>query len=281
MDKARSAESTYALGHSAGELARLSRQGEIFSPFTRQLFEQAGIRLGMSVLDVGSGAGDSSFLASHLVGSSGRVLGVDRSNEAVASANARAESGRMRNVDFVQGDPTKMEFSRPFDAVIGRFVLMYYFDAVDAVQKLARHLRPGGLMVFQEFDMEYVRSHPAASTFERAAELMKRTLQATGTRIRQGTELYSTFLAAGMPGPSLRMDILIGGGADFPAYDLLAGTIQSLLPAMERLGIATPAELGLPKLAHRIRNEVVAAQGVAMSPALVGAWSQKSDACWP
>ena len=125
--------------------------------------------------------------------------------------------------------------------------------------------------------MEYVRSEPAASTFNGAAEMMKRTLQATGTRIRLGTELYSIFLAAGIPGPSLRMDILIGGGADFPGYDLLAGTIRSLLPAMEQLGIATRTEFGAPNLADRMRDEVIAAKGVALSPALVGAWSQRSD----
>ena len=281
MDTGTSAESNYSLGHSTRELERLRQQGEIFLPFTRQLFEQAGIRLGMRILDVGSGAGDSSFLASDLVGHSGKVVGADRSNEAVAWASARARSGQIGNVEFVQGDPTEMEFSQPFDAVVGRFVLMYYADPVDAVGKLARHLGPRGLMVFQEFDMEYVRSQPAASTFERAAELMKRTLQATGTRIRLGTELYSIFLAAGMPGPSLRMDVLIGGGAEFQGYELLARTIQSLLPAMEELGIATPAEICVATLADRMRDEVTTAKGVALSPALVGAWSQKSDARRP
>jgi len=278
MDTAASGPSSYALGHSVHELARLNRQGQIFAPFTRQLFEQAGISLGMRILDVGSGAGDSSLLASELVGDGGRVVGIDRSSQAVRWANARAGSGQIRNVEFLHGDPTDMEFGEPFDAVVGRFVLMYYADPVDAVRKLARHLRPRGLMVFQEFDMEYFRSQPAAPTFERAAELMKRTLQASGTRIRLGTELYSIFLAAGMPSPSLRMDIMIGGGAGFPGYELLARTIQSLLPTMEQLGIATPAELGVPTLAERMRDEVIATQGVALSPALVGAWSQKSYA---
>jgi len=50
---------SYALGHSEQELARLCRQGQAFLPFTRQLFEQAGIGANMHVLDVGSGAGTS------------------------------------------------------------------------------------------------------------------------------------------------------------------------------------------------------------------------------
>jgi hypothetical protein len=55
-----------ALGHSEHELARLSLQGQAVLPFTLQLFEQAGIRSGMHVLDVGSGGGDVSFLATEM-----------------------------------------------------------------------------------------------------------------------------------------------------------------------------------------------------------------------
>ena len=54
-------QSSYALGHSEHELERLSRQAEVFAPFTRQLFEQAGISSGMRILDVGCGAGDVAF----------------------------------------------------------------------------------------------------------------------------------------------------------------------------------------------------------------------------
>ena len=47
------------------------------------------------------------------------------------------------------------------------------------------------------------------------------------------------------------------------------------MPAMEKLKIATAAEVDIPTLAVRIRDEIVASKGVALSPALVGAWSRK------
>src|SRR5262249_62416923 len=77
---------TYALGHSEHELERLSRQGKAFEAFTRQLLVQAGISSGMRVLDVGSGAGDSSFLVAEFVGCDGEVVGVDREPLAVGWA---------------------------------------------------------------------------------------------------------------------------------------------------------------------------------------------------
>jgi ubiquinone/menaquinone biosynthesis C-methylase UbiE len=275
MGKEATEQPGYALGHSEHELARLSRQSQIFSPFTRQLFDQAGIGPGMHVLDVGSGAGDVSLLAAELVGPDGRVVGVDCAEAAVAWATARVRSLQIKHVDFLQGDPARMDFSQQFDAIVGRFVLMYYPDPVAAIGGLARHLRPNGLMAFQEFDMDYLDTHPTTPTFERAAEWMRATFRATGARTRLGAELYPVFVSAGLPGPSLRMDLLIGGGAEFPGYDLLVGVLQSLFPVMQQLGIASAVDINFTTLADRMRGEVIAAKGVAISPALIGAWCRK------
>ncbi|MGA8151341.1 MAG: methyltransferase domain-containing protein [Terriglobales bacterium] len=63
----------YALGYSQQEMERLIIQALIFTPFTRQLFQEAGITSGMRVLDVGCGLGDVTFLAAELVGPNGAV----------------------------------------------------------------------------------------------------------------------------------------------------------------------------------------------------------------
>src|SRR5215469_332376 len=161
-------QSTYALGHLEQELERLSRQAEVFDPFTHQLLQQAGISTGMRVLDVGCGAGDVAFLVADLVGSTGGVVGVDRAAEAIQRATMRAQARHLENVKFLEGDPTRMHFDQPFDAIVGRLVLMYYPDPIDAVRKLAGHVREGGLVVFQEFDIANCRSLPPAPTFDRS-----------------------------------------------------------------------------------------------------------------
>jgi len=194
---------TYALGHSERELERLTRQGKAFEPFTRQLLGQAGISSGMPALDVGSGAGDSSFLVAELVGRSGEVIGIDREPLAVEWATTRARSQRVENVQFLLGDPAAMEFTQKFDAVVGRLVLMYCPDPIHAVRSLAQHLRPGGLIIFQEFDLQNARSWPSAPTFDRAVGWIKQTLQSSGARTQLGLELHHLFLAADLPAPSL------------------------------------------------------------------------------
>jgi len=267
----------YALGHSEHELQRLSRQAQAIEPFTRQLFEEAGIGRGMRVLDIGCGSGDVAFLAADLVGLSGEIVGVDRERKAVDWANARARSRGTTNVKFIEGDPSEMEFDQQFDAIVGRLVLMYYPDPVDAIRKLIRHVRPGGLIVFQEVDLANARSLPVAPLYERSLTWIKQTLSASGARIYLGSELYRVFLDAGLSGPSMRMDTLIGGGPQCPVYEIVAELVQSLLPAMEKLKIASAAEVGMSTLAQRIRDEVVALRGVVLSAGFIGARSRKWD----
>jgi 2-polyprenyl-3-methyl-5-hydroxy-6-metoxy-1,4-benzoquinol methylase len=268
-------QSFYALGHSEQELQRLTRQGQAFEPFTRQLFQEAGISRGMRILDVGCGSGDVSFLAADLVGPDGKVVGVDRERKAVDWADARTRSRGMRNVNFVEGDPAEMEFDGQFDAVIGRLVLMYYPDPVGAVRKLMRYVRPGGLIVFQEIDLANACSLPVAPLFERSMTWIKQTLSGTGARTQMGLELYPVFLAAGLPGPSIRIDALIGGGPQCPVCEILAELVQTLLPVMEKLNIASAAEAQVSTLAERMRDEVVALNGIVRSAGFVGAWSRK------
>src|SRR5262249_3155237 len=248
MKQAESEPTTYVLGHAEEELDRLSRHARVLEPFTRQLFQQAGITAGMRVLDVGCGSGDVAFLAADLVGAGGEVIGVDRAAAAVNRATTGAQARHMSNVRFAEGDPAEMRFDRRFDAVVGRLVLMYYPDPVDAVRKLAGHLRDGGLIVFQELDTANARSLPPAPTFERSVGRIKQALSATGARIQLGLELHSVFLAAGLPGPSMRMDALIGGGPDVPVYELVAGVTASLLPVMEKFNLTTAVEVDLSSL---------------------------------
>ena len=82
-----------------------------------------------------------------------------------------------------------MEFDRQFDAIVGRLVLMYYPDPVDAIRKLTRHVRPEGLIVFQEIDLANARSLPRCSSLRAFHNLDKTDAEVTrGARIDLGLE---------------------------------------------------------------------------------------------
>ena len=265
----------YALGHSSRELDRLSFQGTVFAPYTRQLLTEAGLTAGMRVLDVGSGSGDVSFLAADLVGSDGCVLGVDRSSAAVERARTRAIRRNIHNVSFEIGDFASMHFDRPFDAIIGRFVLMYQDDPATSLRNMVRYLREDGVAAFQEVDSTVCRSWPAVPVFDEAARWLMEGLRSSGARPELGLEMHSLFVDCGLPAPRMRTDTLVSGEGDSPVYKLLAEAVRSLAPTLERLNIASAAQVQIDSLADRMREEVVAKRAVAMSYGLVGAWARK------
>src|SRR4030081_562610 len=88
----------YVLGHTDGELQRLTTQASLIDPITRQFLRDAGVTAGMRILDIGSGAGHVAALAAGLVGDAGMVIGVDRSPAAVEAATALATARSLYNV---------------------------------------------------------------------------------------------------------------------------------------------------------------------------------------
>jgi SAM-dependent methyltransferase len=264
----------YVLGHSDRELDRLNKQARLIDPITRRFLSSAGIVPGMRVLDIGSGAGDVAFLAAELVGAEGEVVGTDRSAAALATARQRADARSLRNVFFREGDPAEMTFDRPFDAVIGRYVIMFQRDPAAMLRGLARHTRRGGVIFFHEPDWDGVRSFPPAPTYDRCSQWNRETLRLSGADIHMGTRLFSTFIAAGLPAPSMQLETLVGGATNADPLHMVADLAESLSDAMERLGVATAAELGLQTLAERMISEATANGSVILSRFEVGAWSR-------
>jgi SAM-dependent methyltransferase len=269
-------ERSYVLGHSDRELARLQVQARLIGPITRGFMRDSGIGPGMRVLDVGSGAGDVAFIAADLVGSAGKVVGVDRDAAAVAAAQQRAIAAAASNVTFLQGDPAEMAFDDQFDAVVGRYVLMFQADPAAMLREVAAHVRAGGVVVFHEPDRDGIRSYPTVGTYERCCRLVDETIRRWGGNPRMGISLHSTFIAAGLAAPTMRLESVIGGGSgasDHVHFEM--DVVGSLASEIERLGIASGDEFHSPDLADRVLAEVVASGSAVIGRSEVGAWCRR------
>jgi SAM-dependent methyltransferase len=263
----------YYLGHSDRELDRLRAQARVIDPITRRFLRDAGINAGMRVLDVGSGAGDVALLVADLVGKWGEVVGVDRAPIALAQAAARVEAQSRRNVCFREGDPAHMSFDRPFDAVVGRYVLQFQPDPAAMLRQLAVHVKRGGLIVFHEIDWDGVRSFPSSSTYDQCCRWIRETLRLLNVETRMGIKLHETFLAAGLPAPAMRLEAVVGGPASVSdRLRLLANQVETMLPEMERLGITTAAEVALGTLVARMEVEIHARSSVIVGRSEIAAW---------
>src|SRR5262249_26502753 len=154
-----------ALGYSEGEYRRLMAQGQFFADLTERLLRRAGLQPGMRVLDVGCGAGDVTLLVATLVGPTGGVLAIDRHAPSIELAQKRTRAAGLEQVAFRTGELATLEVEGEFDALVGRWVLMYLPDPAAALRGWLRFVRSGGLVIFQESEMSMARSVPDIPLF--------------------------------------------------------------------------------------------------------------------
>jgi SAM-dependent methyltransferase len=259
------------LGHSTAEVDRLITQARVYEPLTRQFLLDAGLETGMRILDVGCGVGDVSFLAARLVGPGGEVVGLDQSSRAIETASQRAQDLGATNVRFVVGDAGAMQLDESFDAAIGRSVLQFSSDPTAMLRKVATYVRPGGIIAFQEVDWSGCRSLPNLPTFSRCVGWGVEAMRGSGADPYIGLKLHSVYTAAGLPAPALSLRAGIGAGPDQPIYASIVGLMRSLLPAMERLEIASAEEVDVDTLGSRISAEAVAEDATVVWVSVIGA----------
>lgn len=101
---------------------------------------------------------------------------------------------------------------------------------------------------------------------------MLRALATAGVDARMGLRLYRCFIEAGLPPPVMTLEAAIVGGDAAPAWGR-ANLVRGAVPLMERLGVATAAEVDADTLADRLLADVRKDEGVVIGPPLVGAWS--------
>lgn len=107
--------------------------------------QDAGIKPGDKVLDLGSGAGVDVFRAAKIVGQDGLVTGVDMTPEMIAQARLNAENGKYQNTAFKLGEIEDLPVADSSqDVVISNCVINLVPDKVRAFQEIYRVLRPGG-----------------------------------------------------------------------------------------------------------------------------------------
>ncbi|QVQ50193.1 class I SAM-dependent methyltransferase [Spiractinospora alimapuensis] len=261
---------SYPFESRAAEDERLIVQGRLLDPLTRRVLVQAGLEPGMRVLDLGSGAGNMSRLAADLVGASGSVVGVEKDPHAIELARRRTDQA---NVEYRVGDVQTLEgVEGGFDAAIGRLILMYMPDQVEALRQASVRLNPGGLLYLQEADLTYQWAAPPTPLWSRIHTWVLDTFERAGANARTGPSLFSLFDAAELPHPTLLVEAYAEGGADAPAWGW-ANVVTGIVPMMERLGVATKAQVNPATLADRLLAETTTARGHVIGPLFTSAWT--------
>ncbi len=105
----------------------------------------ADLREGERVLDLGSGGGIDVLLSARRVGVSGRVFGLDMTDEMLALARRNADEAGATNVEFLKGQIEAIPLpAGSIDVVISNCVVNLAADKPAVFREIARVLRPGG-----------------------------------------------------------------------------------------------------------------------------------------
>lgn len=256
----------------------MAAQAAFLEDLTEDVFRRAGIATGMRVLDLGCGVGDISFLAARMVGAAGMVLGIDRNASSIETARHRAKDLDLSNVQFKVSElETFADGGLRFDALIGRLVLLYLPDPAATLRRFRNVLRPGGVIAFQEIDMDQVSQFPTSELFSRVGSWIIAGFKAGEAETNMGRRLLSTFLRAGLLRPTMIAASRVESGPDAFAYTYLTEILRSLLPILERAGLASGQEVAIDTLADRLRQHATANESVTFLPRMVGAWSRLPD----
>ena len=164
----------YVLGYRQAEQERLQHQAQQLAHESSWLFDQIPVGPGDHVVEIGCGPHGCLDLLSERVGPAGRVVGVERSADAVALARTLVTQRAIANVDVVEADARSTSLPRgAFDLATSRLVLVNVPHPEQIVAEAVALARPGGWVAFHEADYVSHVCDPPSAAWSRLIELLQ------------------------------------------------------------------------------------------------------------
>jgi SAM-dependent methyltransferase len=260
----------YVLATGATAANRLRILHSTYGPGARQLLEQAGIRRGMRVADLGCGVGMVTQVLAELVGPTGEVVGVDFSAAQLEEARTLLPAG-LTNVSFIAASATDTGLAaESFDLVYCRFLLIHLTEPELALREMHYLLKPNGILVCEDGDLTSAGSEPP-SKLQDFSDLFGRLGPKWGVDYTLGRRLFQMVLAANFAEPEITLNQPIFARGENKR--LLELSVAEAGPAFVAAGLTTSEEL--TRTLAEMRRLAEDATVLALMPRMSQVWARK------
>jgi SAM-dependent methyltransferase len=189
----------YVLGSSDTERQRLVRQAKIFAAEASWLLDQAGIKPGWRVVDVGCGPVGIMDQLCDRVGPVGETVGVDNEARMIAMARSVAAELHLTNLALVEAEATDTGLEQAsFDFAHARLLLVNVPAPERVVAELAALVRPGGVVALQELDWGSWVCQPPHPAWDRLRDALRDFRARRGLDVYMGRRLPGLLRGAGL-----------------------------------------------------------------------------------
>ena len=232
--------SHYVHGTNPDEQRRLSSLNDILNAGS---LRELGLRGGESILDLGCGLGQLTRAMAQAAGATGRVLGIDRSEEQLIQARQLAvgpvdtsvgdlDRGSLAAIEFRQGDVLDLRLGDhewgTFDVAHTRFLLEHVPDPLTVVRSMVRAVKPGGRIVLEDDDHEILRLWPEPAGFNRIWGAYIESYLRAGNDPSIGKRLIELLHRAGAR-PRRSTFIYFGACSGDPVFPAIASNLIGVL----------------------------------------------------
>jgi SAM-dependent methyltransferase len=245
----------YVLGTHEEELARLGLQHRVWRPVVLDCWQRAGLTVGKRVLDVGAGPGYATIDLAEIVGPSGEVVALERSENFIHAMERACRARSLTNVKIHELDLMTDDLpAGDYDFAWSRWVVSFVDDPALLVRKLARVMPKASLSIFHEYGhYETWRFVPRLPMQERFREHVIATWRESGGEPDGAARLPERLTANGFLIRSARPHVFCLQPTDY-MWQWPATFIEIYLPRLIEMGRINQ------EFADEVRGELATAE---------------------
>jgi len=249
------ADRDYVLGTHEQELARLGLQHRAWRPVALDCWQRAGITVGKRVLDVGAGPGYAAIDLAEIVGPTGEVVALERSQNFIRAMETTCRTRSLANVKIHELDLMQDKLPRgDYDFLWCRWVISFVNDPSLLIKKLSGIMPKGSVAIFHEYGhYETWRFFPRLPMQERFRQHVIATWHESGGEPDGAAHLPALLAENGFVIRSARPHIFCLQPRDY-MWQWPATFIETYLERLIRMGRIDQ------KFAHQVETDLASAE---------------------